>query len=48
LQKHRNDQYFGETILESAAELRALCAGVAVETEDSLAFHVTPESVKEK
>jgi sugar/nucleoside kinase (ribokinase family) len=48
LQKHRNDQYFGETMLESAAELGALCAGMAVETEDSIAFHVTPQSVKEK
>lgn len=48
LQKLRNDQYFGETILESAAELGALCAGMAVETEDSIAFLVTPESVKEK
>ena len=48
LQKHRNDQYFGETMLESAAEIGALCAGMAVESEDSIAFHVTPESVKKK
>jgi ribokinase len=48
LQKHRNDQYFGETLLESAAELGALCAGMAVETEDSIGFHITPESAKEK
>ena len=48
LQKQRNDRYFGETLLESAAELGALCAGMAVETEDSIAFNVTPESVKKK
>jgi sugar/nucleoside kinase (ribokinase family) len=48
LQKRRNDTYFGETMLESAAELGGLCAGMAVETEDSIAFQVTPESIKKK
>jgi sugar/nucleoside kinase (ribokinase family) len=48
LQKHKNDQYFGETVLESAAELGALCAGMAVEAEDTIAYSVTPESVKKR
>jgi ribokinase len=46
LQKHRNDSFLGETLLESAAELGALCAGLSVETEDSIALNVTPEFVK--
>jgi sugar/nucleoside kinase (ribokinase family) len=45
LQKHRNDGRFGETKLQSAAELGALCAGMAVETEDSIAFSVTREGI---
>jgi sugar/nucleoside kinase (ribokinase family) len=48
LQKHRNDNFFGETSLESAAELGALCAGMSVETEDSIAFHVTLENIKKR
>jgi sugar/nucleoside kinase (ribokinase family) len=45
-QKRRNDDRFGETKLESAAELGALCAGMSVEVEDSIAFHVTEESIQ--
>jgi sugar/nucleoside kinase (ribokinase family) len=46
LQKRRNDSRFGETKLESAAELGAICAGMSVESEDSIGFHVTPESIR--
>jgi sugar/nucleoside kinase (ribokinase family) len=45
-QKRRNDSRFGETKLESAVELGALCAGMSVEVEDSIAFHVTLESIQ--
>lgn len=48
LQKGRSDQYFGATALESAAELGALCAGMAVETEDSIAFDVTPDTIRSR
>jgi sugar/nucleoside kinase (ribokinase family) len=47
-QKRRSDERFGETRLESAAELGALCAGMSVEVEDSIAFHVNRESVQKR
>lgn len=45
LQKGHSDRRFGETALGSAAELGALCAGMAVEIKDSIAFEVTPETI---
>lgn len=48
LQKGRDDSCFGETKLESAAELGTLCAGMAVESQDSIARNVTAESIKRK
>lgn len=45
LQKGHSDGYFGETALGSAAELGALCAGMAVETKDSIAFEVTAQTI---
>jgi sugar/nucleoside kinase (ribokinase family) len=48
LQKRRNDSCFGATKLESAAELGALCAGMAVEVEDSIAFNVTPGNIQKR
>lgn len=47
-QKHENDTVFGQTRLSSAAELGALCAGMAVEVEDSIGFNVTPESIQRR
>ena len=44
-QKGHSDSCFGETALGSAAELGALCAGMAVETKDSIAFEVTPKTI---
>jgi sugar/nucleoside kinase (ribokinase family) len=40
LQKGCDDQRFGESELQSAAELGALCAGMAVESMDSIAYNV--------
>ena len=48
LQKGHSDRYFGETMLKSAAELGALCAGMAVETEDSIAIEVTPDAIRNR
>lgn len=48
LQKGREDERFGETRLSSAAELGTLCAGMAVESEDSIASHVDYESICNK
>ena len=48
LQKGREDAVFGETKLSSAAELGTLCAGMAVESEDSIASHVGYETVCQK
>ena len=48
LQKGREDTAFGETRLSSAAELGTLCAGMAVESEDSIASHVGYETVCRK
>jgi sugar/nucleoside kinase (ribokinase family) len=47
-QKRRGDERFGETRLESAAELGALCAGMSVEVEDSIAVHVTRKSIQKR
>jgi sugar/nucleoside kinase (ribokinase family) len=46
LQKGRNDESFGETVLESAAEVGALCAGLAVESIDSIAREVTRSNLR--
>ena len=48
LQKGKNDTFFGESELTSAAELGALCAGMAIEYPDSIALPVTPGNVKER
>lgn len=40
LQKGHDDREFGETSLKCAAELGTICAGMAVESEDSIAMHV--------
>lgn len=44
-QKGSSDPAFGASPLASAAELGALCAGMAVEDEDSIALGVTRESI---
>lgn len=46
LRKERNDLVFGETTLRSAPELGTICAGMAVECEDSIAFHVSPMTIQ--
>lgn len=48
VQKDREDSYFGETELAAAVELGALCAGMAVECEDSIALNVNLESIGNK
>lgn len=48
LQKGHSDKYFGETTIRSAVELGTLCAGMAVESKDSIAFEVTPETVNNR
>ena len=48
LQKGCNDTFFGQTSLQSAPELGTLCAGMAVECEDSIATVVTMESVSQR
>lgn len=48
LQKGHSDEYFGETPVQSAVELGTLCAGMAVESKDSIAFAVEPYSVKKR
>lgn len=47
LQKGHNDPVFGDTPLKSAPELGTICAGMAVECEDSIAFHVSPLTIRE-
>lgn len=47
LQKGCEDRSFGESELKSAPELGTICAGMAVECEDSIAFHVGPETIRE-
>ena len=44
-QKGRDDRRFGESALTSAVELGTLCAGMAVETADSIAAHVNAQSI---
>lgn len=46
--KEENDKKFGDSTLCSATELATLCAGMAVECEDSIAENVTIESIKER
>ncbi|MCL2360821.1 MAG: carbohydrate kinase family protein [Defluviitaleaceae bacterium] len=48
LQKGCSDNRFGETPLQSAAELGAICAGMAVETVDTIAKKVSQSSVLER
>lgn len=48
LQKGTDDTCFAETPLASAAELGALCAGVAVECEDSIAAHLSAHFLFQK
>lgn len=48
LQKGISDSCFGESPLQSAVEMGTLCAGMAVESEDSIAFDVTLETIKER
>jgi sugar/nucleoside kinase (ribokinase family) len=48
IQKGANDRTFGETLLTSALELGAVCAGMAVESEDAIAKEVDLESVKRR
>ncbi len=43
-QKGRDDHFLGESPLISAAELGALCAGMAVQEEDSIAFSVNSDT----
>lgn len=47
-QKGKNDLEFGGTELLSAVELGTLCAGMATESEDSIALSVTKESICER
>lgn len=46
--KGRNDNRFGETALASAPEFGALCAGMAVESPDSIALQVTMERIRSR
>lgn len=47
-QKGDNDRRFGETRITSAAELGTLCAGMAIESEDSIALHVNRNSILDR
>jgi sugar/nucleoside kinase (ribokinase family) len=47
-QKGKNDRYYGETTLHSAVELGTLCAGMATESEDSIALSVTKETLRSR
>jgi len=44
-QKGRNDNTFGESSITSAVELGTLCAGMSVETVDTIAQHVNAVSI---
>lgn len=48
LYKGREDDRFGATKLSSAPELGTLCAGMAVESEDSIASHVNYDAICQK
>ena len=45
LQKGCSDEKFAQSPLKSAAELGALCAGMAIQSEDSIAYTVTRKVV---
>ncbi|MGI5897442.1 MAG: carbohydrate kinase family protein [Oscillospiraceae bacterium] len=46
--KGKSDGHFGETALSSAPELGTLCAGMAVESPDSIALQVTAEQIRQR
>lgn len=48
LLKAHNDMYFAETPLSSAVELGTLCAGMAVECEDSIAWAVNWDNIQRR
>jgi len=48
IQKGRNDAFFGETRLTGAAELGAICAGMAIESKDSISREVTSENIMKR
>lgn len=48
LQKGREDKEFGDTLLGSAAELGTICAGMAVESKDSIATFINMGTIQEK
>ncbi len=43
--KGRRDKYFGDSALETAPELAVLCAGMAVESPDSIPESITKQSI---
>ncbi len=47
LTKGRGDAFFGATELESAAEFGAICAGMSVESVDTIAQHVNRLNIQE-
>jgi len=47
-QKGRDDRKFGDSAISSAVELGTLCAGMAVETADSIAAHVNAPAVQKR
>lgn len=47
-QKGINDSSFGQTPIASAVELGTLCAGMAIESEDSIAKYVGKKSILER
>ena len=47
-QKGNNDKSFGDTAITSAVELGTCCAGMAVETVDTIATFVNKESINKK
>ena len=48
LQKGRNDKKFGETPLQSAVELGAVCAGMAIELNDTIVVDINLDRIREK
>ena len=48
LQKGRDDRRFGESPLASAAELGTLCAGMALESRDSIGWQVTADAITQR
>ena len=47
-QKGRDDAQFGDSPLSSAVELGTCCAGMAVETADTIAHHVNAKTINER